>query len=168
MTVFKIIIAHNNANIHRGVHTLSERATQAYELARQSVQRFLHAKDQREIIFTRGATESINLVASSFGRLFLKEGDEILISEMEHHSNIVPWQIVCEQTGAKLKVIPLYDDGSLDIEAYIRLLNSRTRLVALMHVSNVLGTVNPVKHMIHLAHQQQIPVLLDGAQVMHI
>lgn len=156
--------AHDNANIHRGVHTLSERATQAYELARQSVQRFLHAKDQREIIFTRGATESINLVASSFGHLFIKEGDEILISEMEHHSNIVPWQIVCEQTGAKIKVIPLYDDGSLNIEAYARLLNSRTRLVALMHVSNVLGTVNPVKQMIHLAHQQQIPVLLDGAQ----
>ncbi len=156
--------AHNNANIHRGVHTLSERATQAYELARQSVQRFLHAKDQREIIFTRGVTESINLVASSFGRLFIKAGDEILISEMEHHSNIVPWQIVCEQTGAKIKVIPLYDDGSLDIEAYARLLTSRTRLVALMHVSNVLGTVNPVKQMIHLAHQQQIPVLLDGAQ----
>lgn len=154
----------DHANVHRGVHTLSERATCAYENARESVQKFLNAKESCEIIFTRGSTESINLVASSFGRLGIKEGDEILISEMEHHANIVPWQTLCQQTGAQLKVIPLHDDGSLDIDCYARLLNSRTRLVALIHISNVLGTINPVKQMIKMAHEQQIPVLLDGAQ----
>lgn len=154
----------DHANVHRGVHTLSERATQAYETARQTVRNFIHAAHDHEIIFTRGTTESINLVANCFGRLSVQAGDEIVISTMEHHANIVPWQIVCEQTGAQLKVIPIQDDGCLDLAAYQRLLNKRTKLVALTHASHVLGTVNPVKTMIALAKQLQIPVLLDGAQ----
>ena len=154
----------NNANVHRGVHTLSERATDAYEMARQTVRHFLNAAQAHEIIFTRGATESINLVAGSFGGLVLRPGDEIVISTLEHHANIVPWQVVCEKTGAQLRVISLMDDGSLDLQEYAALLTGRTRLVALSHISHVLGTVNPVKKMIAMAHQCQIPVLVDGAQ----
>jgi cysteine desulfurase / selenocysteine lyase len=154
----------DHANVHRGVHTLSERATQAYEIARQTVQQFINAEHNHEIIFTRGATESINLVAASFGELVLREGDEILVSTLEHHANIVPWQILCEKKRGKLRVIPLKDDGSLDLAAYAELLTNRTRLVALTHVSHVLGTINPIKDMIALAHQRQIPVLIDGAQ----
>lgn len=154
----------DHANVHRGVHTLSERATQAYETARQTVQHFINAAHPHEIIFTRGTTESINLAASSFGRLMIGPGDEILISALEHHSNIVPWQVVCEQTGAKLRVIPMGDDRRLNLQAYADLLNDRTQLVALTHVSHVLGTINPIKEMIAMAHQRQIPVLIDGAQ----
>jgi cysteine desulfurase / selenocysteine lyase len=154
----------NNANVHRGVHTLSERATDAYETARQTVRNFLNAPLAHEIIFTRGTTEAINLVASSFGGLMLRPGDEIIISTLEHHANIVPWQVICEKTGARLRVISLLDDGSLDLQEYAALLTERTRLVALSYISHVLGTVNPVKKMIAMAHQHQIPVLVDGAQ----
>ncbi len=153
-----------NSNVHRGVHTLSERATQAYEDARVKVQRFINAAETHEIIYVRGATEGINLVAQSYGRQFLKAGDEIVISTMEHHSNIVPWQMLCEQTGAKLRVIPINDDGELLLDEYERLLNDRTKFVSLVHVSNAIGTINPVKKVIDLAHQRNIPVLLDGAQ----
>jgi cysteine desulfurase / selenocysteine lyase len=152
-----------NANIHRGVHYLSERATRAYEGARGRVQRFLNAADSREIIYTRGTTEGINLVASSYGRRF-KPGDEILISWMEHHSNIVPWQLLCEQTGAALRVVPINDDGELLMEEYARLLGPRTRLVAMGHVSNALGTINPVREITAMAHRAGAVVLLDGAQ----
>jgi cysteine desulfurase / selenocysteine lyase len=152
-----------NANIHRGVHYLSERATRAYEGARGRVQRFLNAADSREIIYTRGTTEGINLVASSYGRRF-KPGDEILISWMEHHSNIVPWQLLCEQTGAALRVVPINDDGELQMEEYARLLGPRTRLVAMGHVSNALGTINPVREITAMAHRAGAVVLLDGAQ----
>jgi cysteine desulfurase / selenocysteine lyase len=153
-----------NANIHRGVHYLSERATVAYDQARETVARFINARSSHEVIFTKGTTEGINLVAQSYGRTFLKPGDEILITEMEHHSNIVPWQLVCEQTGAVLRAARINDAGELDIESFTRLLNDRTRLVALVHVSNALGTINPVKHLIGLAHARGIPVLLDAAQ----
>jgi len=153
-----------NANIHRGVHFLSERATQAYETARSTVRRFLNAADDREIIFVRGTTEAINLVSQSYGRTFLHAGDEIIISTMEHHSNIVPWQLLCEQTGAVLRVITINNDGELHLDVYEELLNERTKLVAIAHVSNALGTVNPVKHIIDLAHQRNVPVLVDGAQ----
>lgn len=155
---------HDNANVHRGLYALSERATTAYEAVRDKVTAFINAKHRHEIIFTRGTTEAINLVAHSFGLLHVKKDDEILISAMEHHSNIVPWQLLCERVGATLKIIPVNDDGSLDLEAYQKLLTARTKLVGLVHVSNVLGTVNPVKAMIAMAHQQKIPVLLDGAQ----
>ncbi|MFQ5708321.1 MAG: SufS family cysteine desulfurase [bacterium] len=153
-----------NANIHRGVHYLSERATLAYEDARTKVKGLINAESEKEIIFVRGTTEGINLVATAFGRKNLREGDEIVISTMEHHSNIVPWQILCEQTGAKLKIIPINDRGEIIYEAFESLLNARTRLVALVHVSNSLGTINPVRKVIELAHQQNVPVLLDGAQ----
>lgn len=153
-----------NANVHRGVHEMSERATQAYEEARSKVARFLHARDDREIVFVRGATEAINLVAQTFGRTRLGAGDEVLISAMEHHSNIVPWQMLCEQTGAVMKVAPVTDAGELDLAEYARLLNRRTRLVSVTHVSNALGTVNPVLEMIEMAHLREIPVLVDGAQ----
>ena len=153
-----------NANVHRGVHVMSERATQAYEEARSKVARFLHAQDDREIIFVRGATEAINLVAQTFGRTRLGAGDEVLITAMEHHSNIVPWQMLCEQTGAVMKVAPVTDAGELDLAEYARLLNRRTRLVSVTHVSNALGTVNPVREMIEMAHHRDIPILLDGAQ----
>ena len=156
--------SHDNANIHRGIYALSERATAVYEAARQSVKNFIHAKRNHEIVFTRGTTESINLIASSFGRSQIKAGDEILISAMEHHSNIVPWQIACEQTGALLKIIPVDDSGALDMDQYRALLNARTKIVSIIQVSNVLGTVNPVKEMIALAHEKDIPVFLDGAQ----
>jgi cysteine desulfurase/selenocysteine lyase len=156
--------ANSNANVHRGVHTLSERATQAYEGAREQVRQFINATDKREIIFLRGTTEAINLVAQSFARPRLKEGDEIIVTEMEHHSNIVPWQMVCQQTGAVLKVVPINDAGELVYEEFLKLFNSRTRLLAVAHLSNALGTVNPVKRMIEAAHTQNVPVVVDGAQ----
>jgi cysteine desulfurase/selenocysteine lyase len=152
------------SNIHRGVHTLSQRSTRSYEAVRTKVQRFIHAAEDREIIFVRGATEGINLVAFGYLRPRLQAGDEIVISGMEHHSNIVPWQILCEEKNARLRVIPINDDGEVIFEEYEKLLNSRTRLVAVTHVSNALGTINPVQRMIAVAHRQQIPVLVDGAQ----
>ncbi len=153
-----------NSNVHRGVHFLSQLATREYEDARLRVKRFINASDTSEIIFTRGATESINLVAWSFGQRFVGAGDEIVISEMEHHSNIVPWQLLCERAGAQLKVIPINDDGELLLDEYEKLLGPRTKLVAVVHVSNALGTINPVKQIIEIAHSRGIPVLLDGAQ----
>ncbi len=154
-----------NANIHRAVHYLSETATRAYQEGRESVQRLLNAKESREIIFTRGTTEAINLVANSWGRANLKSGDEILLSAMEHHSNIVPWQMLCEATGAKIKVIPINDAGEILLDEYETLLASgRVKLVAIVHISNALGTVNPVKHMIEMAHATGAKVLIDGAQ----
>lgn len=153
-----------NANVHRGVHVLSQRATDAYEGARERVRGFINASDSKEIIFVRGATEAINLVAWSFGQRFVKKDDEIIISTMEHHSNIVPWQMLCERTGAHLRVIPMNRDGELDMDAYADMLGSRTRLVAVGHVSNALGTVNPVGEIIDKAHRKNIPVLVDGAQ----
>jgi cysteine desulfurase / selenocysteine lyase len=154
----------DNSNVHRGVHALSERATAAYEGARDRVRAFLNAAQREEIIFTRGTTESINLVAQSFLRPRLRPGDEILITGMEHHSNIVPWQLLCEQTGAVLKVVPITDDGELVDAEFERLLNRRTRLLGVVQVSNALGTVNPVARMIQAAHAQDVPVLVDGAQ----
>ncbi len=156
--------AEYNANVHRGLHDLSQRATDAFEAARATVRRFINAASPIEIIFVRGTTEAVNLVAQSYGRPRLKPGDEILISEMEHHSNIVPWQLVCEQTGAVLKVAPIDDAGELMLEAFTRLLNERTRLVAITHVSNALGSVTPIKRLIELAHARDVPVLVDGAQ----
>ncbi len=153
-----------NANIHRGVHTLAERATAQYEGARDAVARFLNATARREIVFTRGTTESINLVAQAYLRPLLAPEDEIVLTEMEHHSNIVPWQLVAEQTGARLRVVPMTHAGELDLEAYGALLGPHTRLVAVGHVSNALGTVNPVAEMIETAHGHDIPVLVDGAQ----
>lgn len=153
-----------NSNIHRGVHYLSERATRAYEAARVKVQRFVNAAEFKEIIFVRGTTEGINLVAHSYGRQHVKKGDEVLISAMEHHSNIVPWQMLCEEKEAVLRVIPMNDAGELLVEEYERLLNDRTKIVALSHVSNALGTINPIKRMIATAHVRGIPVLIDGAQ----
>src|SRR5262245_30089496 len=155
---------HDNANIHRAVHLLSERATRAYEEARQKVCRFLGAAEPREIIFVRGTTEGINLVAQSWGRANLRAGDEIILSAMEHHSNIVPWQILCEQTGAVLRVVPISDDGEFPLDEYEKLLNDRTRFVSVVHVSNSLGTIVPVRRVIELAHARGVPVLLDGAQ----
>jgi cysteine desulfurase/selenocysteine lyase len=153
-----------NANIHRGIHFLSERATQAYEDARAKVARFINAADGREIIFVRGTTEGINLVAQTYGRKLIGEEDEIILSAMEHHSNIVPWQILCEQVGARLRIIPMNDDGELLIDEYERLLSDRTKLVAVTHLSNALGTINPVKQIIQIAHRRGVPVLVDGAQ----
>ncbi|HEY5940669.1 MAG TPA: cysteine desulfurase [Gemmatimonadales bacterium] len=153
-----------NANIHRGVHYLSERATVAYDEAREKVARFLNARTSREVIFTRGTTDGINLVAQTYGRAHLKPGDDIVITAMEHHSNIVPWQILCEQTGATLRAAPINDEGELDVEAFERLLGDRTRLVAVVYVSNALGTINPIKRLVALAHARGIPVLVDGAQ----
>lgn len=155
-----------NSNIHRGAHYLSQQATEAYEDARKTVQMFLNAAFSHEIIFTRGTTEAINLVAYSYSKKFIKPGDEIIISALEHHSNIVPWQMACENHGAALKVIPIDEKGVLDMEAYRKLLNSRTRMVAVTHVSNALGTINPVKEIIDLAHEKDIPVLIDGAQAL--
>ena len=153
-----------NSNIHRGVHYLSEVATASYEAAREKIRGFLNAKSQQEIIFVRGTTEAINLVAQSYGRTFLKEGDEIVISAMEHHSNIVPWQMLCGQIGARLRVIPINHDGDFVLEEYKQLLNDKTKLVAVTHVSNALGSIVPVKQVVQLAHERGIPVLLDGAQ----
>ena len=158
-----------NANVHRGVHFLSQMATEAHEAARATVQQFLGAAHAHEIIFTRGTTESINLVAHSFGETFLQAGDEIIVSEMEHHSNIVPWQLLQQRKGIVIKVIPFNEQGELELEALASLFTDRTKLVAVTHVSNVLGTVNPVKDIIAMAHARQVPVLIDGAQsVPHI
>ncbi len=153
-----------NANVHRGVHYLSELATREYEDARVKLQHFINAAESHEVIYTRGTTESINLVAHSFGRKFVKEGDEIIISAIEHHSNIVPWQLLCEQVGATLRVIPINDAGELLMDEFARMLNPKVKLVSVTHVSNALGTINPVKRIIELAHAQDIPVLIDGAQ----
>ncbi len=153
-----------NANVHRGVHYLSQQATELHEQARANVQKFINARSEAEIIFTRGTTESLNLVAFSFGEAFLKEGDEVLVSVMEHHSNIVPWQMLRERKGIVLKVIPMTDEGEIDLEAYKNLFSPRTRLVCIAHVSNVLGTVNPVKEMTAIAHAHGAKVLVDGAQ----
>ncbi|MDR1646405.1 MAG: cysteine desulfurase [Tannerellaceae bacterium] len=160
-----------NANIHRGVHFLSRAATEAHEEARRTVQRFIHARTPGEIIFTRGATEAINLVASCFADAFLEEGDEVILSEMEHHANIVPWQIQAARRKIALRIVPINDKGELCLDDYRRLFSPRTRLVALAHVSNVLGTVNPAEELIAIAHSHDVPVLLDGAQAvphMHI
>ena len=160
---------HQNANVHRGVHFLSQMATEAHEDARKTVQNFLGAEHSHEIIFTRGTTESINLVAYSFGETFLKEGDEIIISEMEHHSNIVPWQLLRTRKNIIIKVIPFNEKGELDLSVFETLFSERTRLVTVTHVSNVLGTINPVKEIIETAHSHNVPVLIDGAQsVPHI
>ena len=156
----------HNANVHRGVHTLSNEATDLYEGARRTVCEHINARSPREIIFTRGTTESINLVAQSYARNRLGPGDEILISHMEHHSNIVPWQLVCEQTGAQLKVIPINERGELDLAALDGMLSERVKLLALVHISNALGTINPVREVIDKAHRFDIPVLLDGAQAL--
>ena len=156
--------SHEHANVHRGIHYLSQKATTAFEEARIKVQNFIGADDSSEIIWTGGTTDAINLVAQTYGKTFMKEGDEIIISEMEHHANIVSWQILCEQNGARLKVIPIDDNGDLILEEYENLLNDRTRMVAITHISNVLGTINPVKEVISMAHERDIPVLLDGAQ----
>ena len=153
----------SNSNVHRGVYSLSEKATEAYEGVRDRVAKFLNAESRSEIIFTKGTTEGINLVASSFGSR-IKKGDEILVTEMEHHSNIVPWQILCEKTGAKLRVVPMNVRGELDMEKFRRMLNKNTRMVAVVHVSNSLGTINPVKKIVAAAHEKNIPVLVDAAQ----
>ena len=158
-----------NSNVHRGVHTLSQRATDAYEGARSKVRQFLNAADDREIIFVRGTTEAINLVAQTYGRENIGPGDEIIISAMEHHSNIVPWQILGQETGAILKVVPINDDGELLLDEYEKLLSPRTKLVSIVHQSNALGTINPVEQIVELAHRRGVPVLLDGAQsVAHV
>ena len=159
----------DNCNIHRGVHYLSQKATEAYENTRKSVQQFIHAPSAHEIIFTRGTTESINLVASSFGKRILGKDDEILISVMEHHSNFVPWQMLCQEKDARLKFIPIHEDGSLNMIKFMAMVNEKTKLIAVSHVSNVLGTINPVKEIIQYAHKYGIPVLVDGAQaISHI
>ena len=153
-----------NSNIHRGIHQLSEQATAAYEQARAGVKDFINAAEEREIVFVRGTTEAINLVAQSYGRAFVKPGDEIVITAMEHHSNIVPWQLLGEQTGARLRVVPINDEGELLIDELEPMLTGKTRLVAVAHVSNALGTINPVKRIVQTAHRRGIPVLIDGAQ----
>ena len=153
-----------NANVHRGVHHLSQVATEQFEDARNKVRTFINAAHSHEIIFTRGTTESINLIATTIGKSLLQRGDEVIISTMEHHSNIVPWQMLCEQTGIAIKVIPLREDATLDTEAYKKMFNSRTRLVSLTHVSNVLGCTNPIKECIDIAHSHNVPVLIDAAQ----
>lgn len=155
-----------NANVHRGVHYLSELATNAYEGSRDVVRRHINASSIKEIIFVRGTTEGINLVAHGYGRKHIKAGDEILISAMEHHSNIVPWQMLCEETGAKLRVIPINDAGEWIWEEAVKLLNRKTKLVAVVHISNSLGTINPIKDLIRMAHEMRVPVLVDGAQAM--
>jgi cysteine desulfurase / selenocysteine lyase len=153
-----------NSNIHRGVHHLSEVATSAYEKARDTIQHFINARDRKEVIFTRGATEGINLVAQSYGRKHIEAGDEILITSIEHHSNIVPWQILCEEKGAKLRVAPIDSTGTVDMDEFRNLLSPRTALVSVTHISNALGTINPITEMITLAHERGVPVLIDGAQ----
>jgi cysteine desulfurase/selenocysteine lyase len=155
---------HEHANIHRGVHYLSETATQAYEDARVSVQRFLNARESREIVFTTGCTESVNLVMHGYGRKFIGAGDEIVVTHLEHHSNIVPWQMLCEEKGATLRVAPIDDRGEVILEEYEKLFSERTKFAAIAHVSNALGTINPVREMIAIAHRFGVPVLLDGAQ----
>ena len=153
-----------NANVHRGVHYLSQRATDLHEGSREAVRQFIHAASTREIIFTRGTTESINLVAACFGEQFMHEGDEVIVSVMEHHSNIVPWQLLASRKGIKLRVIPMTDKGELELETYEQLFNEHTRIVSVAHVSNVLGTVNPVQRIIQIAHAHGVPVLIDAAQ----
>lgn len=154
----------SHANVHRGVYQLSQEATEAYERTRHLVREFINAQSEHEIIFVRGCTEGINLVSSSFGRKFLKEGDSVIISTLEHHSNIVPWQMICEEKGAKLKVIPVSEIGEIDMEAYAAMLDETVKIVAVNHISNSLGTINPVAEIIRLAHEHNIPVLIDGAQ----
>jgi cysteine desulfurase / selenocysteine lyase len=153
-----------NANIHRGVHFLSEHATEEYEAVRGIARKFLNAPESREIIFVRGTTEGINLVAQSYGRAHIHAGDEILITDMEHHSNIVPWQILCDERGAKLRVAPINDAGELELDEFANLLGSKTKLVAITHVSNALGTINPIRRIVEMAHSRNVPVLVDGAQ----
>lgn len=153
-----------NANVHRGIHTLAEKATEAFEATREAVAKMINAPSKEQVVFTRGTTESINLVAATYGRAFLRQGEEIIISAMEHHSNIVPWQMICQEKGAVLKVIPINQAGELLLEEYEKMLSPRTRLVAVMHVSNALGTVNPIAEIVRLAHQQGAVVLVDGAQ----
>ena len=153
-----------NANVHRGVHFLSQKATELHEASRETVRRFLNARSTSEIVFTRGTTESINLVASCFGQAFMKEGDEVIVSEMEHHSNIVSWQLLQARQGIRLRVCPITDDGLLRMDEFERLFSERTKLVSLTHVSNVLGTVNPVREIVRISHEHGVPVLIDGAQ----
>lgn len=153
-----------NSNIHRGVHYLSEKMTEAYENARKTIQLFLNAKELHEVIFTSGTTDSVNLVAFSFGEKYVKEGDEVIVSAMEHHSNIVPWKMMCERKRANLKVIPFNFQGELDLNAFEKLLNAKTRIVSVNHVSNTLGTVNPIEKIISIAHKHNVPVFIDGAQ----
>jgi cysteine desulfurase/selenocysteine lyase len=155
---------HENANVHRGVHLLSERATDAYEQARETVRRFLHATDRQEIVFVRGTTEAINLVAASYGGSCLGRDDEVLVTTMEHHSNIVPWQILCEEKGARLRVVPMNDAGELRMDEFEALLSERTKIVGVVHVSNALGTVNPIADIVRIAHSRGVPVIVDGAQ----
>lgn len=155
---------HHNANIHRGVYQLSTESSEAYDEAREKVRRFINAPESREIVFTRGATESINLVTSTYGRRFIGEGDEIIISTMEHHANIVPWQILCGEKNSVLRIIPITDSGEIIMDEYVKLLNDKTKFVSVTQVSNTLGTINPVKEIIRLAHERNIPVLIDGAQ----
>jgi cysteine desulfurase/selenocysteine lyase len=155
---------HDNANVHRAIHQLGERATLGFEKARKHVARFINAASDRQIIFTRGTTESINLVASAWGRKFVGENDEIILTEMEHHSNLIPWQLLASQVGAKLKFIPFKPDGTLDFPVFERILSNRTKLIAVTHMSNVFGTINPIKRIIRMAHDRGIPVLLDAAQ----
>jgi cysteine desulfurase/selenocysteine lyase len=156
--------SNEHANVHRGIHSLSQKATDAFEATREKVKSFINAGSQEEVIFTTGTTDSINLVAQSYGRTYLKEGDEIIVSQMEHHANIVPWQMVAEQTGAVLKVIPMDEDGNLMMDAFHALLSEKTAIVALIHVSNALGTINPVEEIIEAAHAKNAVVLIDGAQ----
>ena len=153
-----------NANVHRGVHLLSQKATDAFEATRGVVRQFLNARSDKEIVYVRGATEGLNLVARTYGEKNIGAGDEIIVSAMEHHSNIVPWQMLCDAKGARLRVIPMSDEGVLDMEAYADMLNANTKLVSVVHVSNALGTVNPVKEIVQLAHEKDIPVMVDGAQ----
>lgn len=153
-----------NANVHRGVHWLSQQATELHEAARETVRRFINARSTNEIVFTRGTTEGLNLIASSFSDEFMGEGDEVIISTMEHHSNIVPWQLQAHRKGIVLKVIPLTESGELDMEAYARLFTDKTRIVSVTHVSNVLGTVNPVRELVRIAHEHNVPIVIDGAQ----
>lgn len=153
-----------NSNIHRGAHYLAAKATDEYEQTRRAVQQFINARHSHEIVFTRGTTESINLVAATFGERFLNNGDEVIVSGMEHHSNIVPWQLACGRKGAKIRVIPFSDEGVLDLDSYRNLFNEHTRIVAVNHVSNTLGTINPVKEIVEIAHSHNVPILIDGAQ----
>ena len=166
LTAMQDYYQQHNANVHRGVHTLSQEATDLFEEARRQVARFINAKSDNEIVFVRGCTEGVNLVASTFGRTNVKEGDEVVISAMEHHSNIVPWQMLCEAAGATLRVIPMNERGELLLDQFKEMLNDRTKIVGVVHVSNSLGTINPVKEIIDIAHQRGIPVLLDGAQAL--
>ncbi len=158
------VYSHDYANVHRGVHTLSVRSTDKFEAARTKVKEFINAASDKEIIFVKGATEAVNLVAQTYGKANIKAGDEIVITAMEHHSNIVPWQMLCEQTGAVLRVAPINQTGELIFAEFEQLLNDKTKLVSVVHMSNALGTINPVKAIIEAAHSKNIPVLLDGAQ----